>query len=193
VTAERFVQCRSPAAHEVIFAERPYPRGRGLGTRVAVEPYQPRLLAHALCDRHSTAVGVVGAAQSPARRPPKPVRRKKRPRAGRPIPGNCGTQGLGTSRSENLFLRKQLACYLERQVRPHRTDNASRITLVALSRLVEWRDLLAIVRPETLVRWHRNLSRLFWRVKSRRRGRPRDPRPNCSNSSPSSYATTSAP
>ena len=77
--------------------------------------------------------------------------------------------------AENLFLRKQLACYLERQVRPHRTDNASRIALVALSRLVEWRDLLTIVRPETLVRWHRDLYRLFWRVRSRRRGRPRIP------------------
>ena len=75
--------------------------------------------------------------------------------------------------AENLFLRKQLACYLERKVRPHRTDNASRIPLVALSRLVEWRDLLTIVRPETFVRWHRDLSRLFWRVKARRRGRPR--------------------
>jgi hypothetical protein len=70
--------------------------------------------------------------------------------------------------AENLFLRKQLACYLERQVRPHRTDNASRIALVALSRLIEWRDLLTIVRPETLVRWHRDLDRLFWGVKSRR-------------------------
>ena len=70
--------------------------------------------------------------------------------------------------AENLFLRKQLACYLERQVRPRRTDNASRITLVALSRLVEWRDLLTIVRPETLVRWHRDLYRLFWREKCRR-------------------------
>src|SRR4029453_2568980 len=54
-------------------------------------------------------------------------------------------------------------------------DNASRIVLVALSRLVEWRELLTIVRPETLVRWHRDLSRLFWRVKSRPCGRPRLP------------------
>ena len=77
--------------------------------------------------------------------------------------------------AENLFLRKQLACYLERQVRPRRTDNASRIAFVALSGLVKWRDLLTIVRPETLVRWHRDLYRLFWRVKSRRRGRPRIP------------------
>jgi putative transposase len=77
--------------------------------------------------------------------------------------------------AENLFLRKQLACYLERQVRPRRTDNASRIALVALSRLVEWRDLLTIVRPETFVRWHRDLYRLFWRLKARRGGRPRIP------------------
>ena len=54
-------------------------------------------------------------------------------------------------------------------------DNASRIALVALSRLVEWRDLLTIVRPETFVRWHRDLYRLFWRVRSRPRGRPRIP------------------
>ena len=32
--------------------------------------------------------------------------------------------------------------------------------------------LLTIVRPETLVRWRRDLYRLFWRVKSRQRGRP---------------------
>jgi putative transposase len=77
--------------------------------------------------------------------------------------------------AENLFLRKQLACYIERQVRPRRTDNASRIALVLLSQFVEWRELLTIVRPETLVRWHRGLFRLFWRLKSRARGRPRIP------------------
>jgi hypothetical protein len=35
--------------------------------------------------------------------------------------------------AENLFLLKQVACYIERQVRPRRTDNASRIALVLLS------------------------------------------------------------
>ncbi|HZM93540.1 MAG TPA: integrase core domain-containing protein [Vicinamibacterales bacterium] len=77
--------------------------------------------------------------------------------------------------AENLFLRKQLACYVERQVQPRHTDNASRIALVLLSPFVDWRELLTIVRPETLVRWHRDLFRLFWRVKSRQRGRPRIP------------------
>ena len=39
--------------------------------------------------------------------------------------------------AENLFLRKQLACYVERQVRPRRADNATRIALVLLSRVTE--------------------------------------------------------
>jgi hypothetical protein len=38
------------------------------------------------------------------------------------------------------------------------------------------RDALAIVRPDTVVRWHRAGFRLFWRWKSRRRlGRPAVP------------------
>ena len=52
--------------------------------------------------------------------------------------------------AENLFLRKQLACYVERQARPKRADNATRITLALLSRVVAWRELLTIVRPDTL-------------------------------------------
>ena len=39
--------------------------------------------------------------------------------------------------AENLFLRKQLALYLERQVKPRRADDATRIALVALSRLID--------------------------------------------------------
>jgi len=78
--------------------------------------------------------------------------------------------------AENLFLRKQLALYLERQVKPRRADDATRITLVALSRFVEWRRLLTIVKPDTLIRWHRKGFRLWWRWKSRAPGRPRIPR-----------------
>ena len=77
--------------------------------------------------------------------------------------------------AENLFLRKQLACYVEREIRPKRADNATRIALVLLSRVVAWRELLTIVRPDTLVRWRRDFYRLFWRAKSRPRGRPRIP------------------
>jgi hypothetical protein len=37
-----------------------------------------------------------------------------------------------------MFLRKQLALYLERQVRPRRADPATRVALVLLARLIEW-------------------------------------------------------
>jgi hypothetical protein len=75
----------------------------------------------------------------------------------------------------SVFLRKQLALYLERQVKPRRADDATRIALVALSRWVDWRQLLLIVKPDTLIRWHRKGFRLFWRWKSQRPGRRRIP------------------
>ena len=74
--------------------------------------------------------------------------------------------------AENLFLRKQLALYRERQVTPRRADDATRIALVLLSRLIDWRAVLTIVQPDTLIRWHRRGFRLFWRWKSRAPGRP---------------------
>src|SRR5262245_45102035 len=73
---------------------------------------------------------------------------------------------------ENLFLRKQLALYQERRVKPRRADDATRLILAGLSRFLEWRQALVIVKPETLIRWHRNGFRLFWRWKSRAPGRP---------------------
>ena len=76
--------------------------------------------------------------------------------------------------AENLFLRRQLALYLERGAKPRRVDAATRASLAFLSRLFDWRDALVAVRPETLIRWHRAGWRLFWRCKSRP-GRPRIP------------------
>ena len=73
--------------------------------------------------------------------------------------------------AENLFLRRQLALYRERGVKPRRVDAATRASLAFLSRLFDWRDALIVVRPQTLIRWHRAGWRLFWRCKSRP-GRP---------------------
>ena len=41
--------------------------------------------------------------------------------------------------AENLFLRKQLAFYQERKVKPRRADNPTRLTLVLLGRWFNWR------------------------------------------------------
>jgi transposase InsO family protein len=76
-----------------------------------------------------------------------------------------------TLRAEILFLRRQLALYQERGVKPRRPDVATRLSLALWSRLFDWRASLVVVRPETLVRWHRAGFRLLWRLKSRP-GRP---------------------
>lgn len=53
--------------------------------------------------------------------------------------------------AENLFLRKQLALYQERQVKPHRADNITRLILVMLGRWFNWETALKIVQPQTYV------------------------------------------
>jgi hypothetical protein len=77
-------------------------------------------------------------------------------------------------KAENLFLRRQLALYIERGTKPRRIDRVTRIGLTLLSRFFNWRDALVVVRPETLIRWHRAEWKLFWRLKSRS-GRPAIP------------------
>jgi transposase InsO family protein len=77
--------------------------------------------------------------------------------------------------AENLFLRKQLGLFVERKIKPRRATDAIRFTLARLSRLFDWRNALTIVKPDTLIRWHLKGFRLFWRWKSRTRGRPRVP------------------
>ena len=73
--------------------------------------------------------------------------------------------------AENLVLRRQLALFKERGMKPRRIDAATRASLALLSRWCDWRSCLVVVRPETVLRWHRAGWRLFWRCKSRP-GRP---------------------
>ena len=77
--------------------------------------------------------------------------------------------------AEILFLRKQLAFYQERQVTPRRLNDPARFSLMFWSRLFDWKDALVIVKPETLIGWHRKGFKLFWKWKSRV-GRPRLPK-----------------
>src|SRR6185295_19246973 len=75
---------------------------------------------------------------------------------------------------EILALRHQLQV-LERSRRPRlRLTAADRLLWVWFSRIwTEWRTTLVLVKPETVVDWHRRGFRLFWTWKSRHRtGRP---------------------
>ena len=73
--------------------------------------------------------------------------------------------------AENLVLRRQLGLFKERGVKPRRIDTVTRVSVALLSRLCDWRSCVMVVRPETVVRWHRAGWRLLWRYKSRP-GRP---------------------
>jgi putative transposase len=80
---------------------------------------------------------------------------------------------LGRSKSEliaeNALLRQQLIM-LKRQVKRPACTKADRILLVLLARVVRaWKQALLIVQPETLLRWHREAFRLYWKHKSKAR------------------------
>ena len=70
---------------------------------------------------------------------------------------------------ENLALRQQLANLRHTSGRT-RIHMADRAFWLVLSRLwSRWADVLVIVKPDTVVHWHRTGFRLFWRWKSRSR------------------------
>ena len=75
---------------------------------------------------------------------------------------------------ENLALRQQLGV-LNRSVKRPKLRRWDRVFWVWLSRLwTGWRSTLIIVKPETVIRWHRRGFRLnwCWKSKPRKPGRP---------------------
>jgi len=69
--------------------------------------------------------------------------------------------------AENALLRQQVII-LRRQVKRPACTKTDRMLLVLLARMVRsWKQALLIVQPETLLRWHRQGFKLFWKYKSR--------------------------
>ena len=77
--------------------------------------------------------------------------------------------------AEVLFLRKQLALYEERQIKPRRATRTIRLAMVWLSCWFNWCSVLRTVKPETFIAWHRKEFRWFWRWRSEP-GRPALPK-----------------
>jgi putative transposase len=69
--------------------------------------------------------------------------------------------------TENALLRQQLIvlrrCAKRPKIRPH--ERGVMVVLAALTRT--WRNAVLLVKPETILRWHRAGFRVFWRRKSR--------------------------
>ena len=75
---------------------------------------------------------------------------------------------------ENLVLRQQVTV-LKKSIKRQKLRPRDRVFWVVLSRLwPDWRSALAIVQPETVIRWHRKGFRRYWKWKSSR-GKPGRP------------------
>ena len=80
---------------------------------------------------------------------------------------------------ENIALRSQIAAYQSEVVdgkRPKpKITNPFRWLWVYLSQKLEnWKSVLAVVQPSTVVSWHRRTFNFYWRKKSQ--GRPKTPK-----------------
>ncbi len=69
--------------------------------------------------------------------------------------------------AENLLLRQQLIVLNRSIKRPRFTPVDRGLFVLCASTAKHWKDVLLIVQPETVLRWHRAGFRLFWKWKSR--------------------------
>lgn len=83
---------------------------------------------------------------------------------------------------EILLLRRQLAIYERKQERAPRLSRGEKLTLVVLATKLKAKsgrtikamdEVIRIVKPTTLFRWHRELVRRKWTYRHRNPGRPR--------------------
>jgi putative transposase len=74
--------------------------------------------------------------------------------------------------ADNLCLRQQLLVLQRRMPRPRLEDADRRFWLLVCRWFSGWRTSLLIVKPETVLRWHRLGWRTYWRRHSGRTGRP---------------------
>jgi len=77
-----------------------------------------------------------------------------------------------TLATENLALRYQLQILKRQHPRPALRGIDRHILVWFSQKLTRWRDVICVVRPSTLLGWHRTGFRLYWRLKTRSNGRP---------------------
>jgi putative transposase len=76
---------------------------------------------------------------------------------------------------ENALLRQQLIILKQQSKRPRLTWRDRSLIVLLSSKLRTWKEALIIVQPDTVLRWHRELFRRFWKRKSKtlpKQGRP---------------------
>jgi putative transposase len=71
------------------------------------------------------------------------------------------------------FLRQQLIVASRRVKRPAFRPHERGLLVLLAGLLPPWRDAVLLVKPDTILRWHRQGFRLFWRYRSRRPSKQR--------------------
>jgi len=73
---------------------------------------------------------------------------------------------------ENIMLRQQLNIYMRKNKKP-KLESIDRIILVWISRIFgNWTSAFVVVKPATVIGWHKKGFKFYWKRKSRRIGRP---------------------
>jgi putative transposase len=76
----------------------------------------------------------------------------------------------GDTALEVLALRQQIAVLKRKRPRPQ-LNTLDRLFWITLRRCwPRWTDILVLVKPDTVIGWHRTGFRLYWRWRSRLRG-----------------------
>jgi putative transposase len=68
--------------------------------------------------------------------------------------------------AENALLRQQLIVFKRQIDRPKLTQKDRCLLVLLASRVRGWKEALIVVKPETLLGWHRQGFRLYWKRKS---------------------------
>jgi len=97
--------------------------------------------------------------------------------ATRPIPVSVGliaevTRSPKQLLMENALLRQQLIVAYRKAKRPIFKAHERGFVVLLASLLPHWRNALLLVKPETVLRWHREGFPLFWRWRSRNTKHP---------------------
>jgi hypothetical protein len=75
------------------------------------------------------------------------------------------TRSRGELIAENAFLRQQVIVLKRQTPRPRLTQQDRRLLVLLASKVRGWKDALLLVKPDTLLKWHRAGFRLWWRHK----------------------------
>jgi putative transposase len=113
--------------------------------------------------------GVIAKLRSSFSNAAKAVREALRPRPHRVVTGLAAD--LLRTRAElaveNILLRQHLIAASRKVKRPVFQPHERGLIALLAAALPSWRDALLLVKPETVLRWHREGFRLLWRWKSR--------------------------